>query len=82
MSTKDKVEIVNDGNLFTTRIQVPGGWVYHSYDKSHNMMGMCFVPAPAHYENKTCPECKELFIGNSMFCSDHCFFENKTREDN
>ncbi len=41
-----EAEIVEDGNLFTSRLEVPGGWIYRSYDKSNHLMGMAFVPNP------------------------------------
>lgn len=37
--------IVSDrGDLFITAIRVPGGWIYNSFDKSHNIMGSAFIP--------------------------------------
>lgn len=36
--------IVEDANLFTTVLRVPGGWIYRSYDKFNKIMGMTFVP--------------------------------------
>jgi hypothetical protein len=33
-----------DANLASTVLRVPGGWVYRSYDKSHNILGSVFVP--------------------------------------
>lgn len=33
-------------NLFTDRIIVPGGWIYRSFIKSNQSMGMVFVPNP------------------------------------
>lgn len=33
-----------DGNLFIVCTRVPGGWIYNSYDKSHNILGSVFVP--------------------------------------
>lgn len=38
------VMVVEDGNLFTSVIRVPGGWIYRSYDKSHNILSSQFVP--------------------------------------
>jgi hypothetical protein len=35
---------VEDGNLFTTVLRVPGGWMYRSYDKSHQICTSAFVP--------------------------------------
>lgn len=37
-------EIVEDGDLYTTRIPVPGGWMYRSYHKPFQVMGAVFVP--------------------------------------
>jgi len=47
-------EILNiDGNsLSTTIIRVPGGWVYHSYDKSKNFLGMVFVPFNNEFQDE------------------------------
>ncbi len=39
-------QVCSDGSLFITRIEVPGGWIYNSYDKSHKILGSCFVPIP------------------------------------
>lgn len=38
------VEIVEDQNLFTTALRVPGGWVFRSYDKQSKILGSVFVP--------------------------------------
>lgn len=38
------VGIVENGSLFTTVMRVPGGWIYRSYDKSHNILSAVFVP--------------------------------------
>lgn len=46
-----EISIVNDGNLFTKVMRVPGGFIYTSYDKSHNIMSSVFVPLD--YEYKT-----------------------------
>lgn len=37
--------IIHDGNLFIAKIAVEGGWVVNSYDKSHQILGSCFVPS-------------------------------------
>jgi hypothetical protein len=37
-------EIVSDGSIFVTKIKVEGGYIYNSFDKSHNIMGSVFVP--------------------------------------
>jgi hypothetical protein len=39
-----QAQVVEDGNLCTTRIHVPGGWIYRSYDKSSSILGCVFVP--------------------------------------
>lgn len=39
-----EMQAVEDGNLFTTTLRVPGGWMYRSYDKEHNMLTSVFVP--------------------------------------
>ncbi len=39
-----EVRIVEDNNLFTTVIRVPGGWFYRSYDKGHGIITGAFVP--------------------------------------
>lgn len=31
-------------SLFTEVLRVPGGWIYQSFDKSTQVMGMVFVP--------------------------------------
>ncbi len=36
-------EIISDANLIITQIKVNGGYVVNSYDKSHNILGSCFV---------------------------------------
>lgn len=35
-----------DNYVFVIRLEVPGGWLYNSYDKSHSVMGSAFVPFP------------------------------------
>lgn len=40
-----EAEIVEDGMLFTTRLRVPGGWFYRSFDKTHGVMAGVFVPS-------------------------------------
>jgi hypothetical protein len=38
-------EMVDRGTyLATTRLKVPGGWMYRAFHMEHNMMGVCFVP--------------------------------------
>jgi hypothetical protein len=39
-----EVIVVEDANLFTTALRVPHGWMYRSYDKSHNILTSVFVP--------------------------------------
>jgi len=60
-------EIVEDGNLVTTRIVVPGGWMYRSYDKSANILGCVFVPALEITESRETqletPSLKEKLLG-------------------
>lgn len=34
----------DDGGLFTCILRVPGGWIYRSYDKSHEILSSVFVP--------------------------------------
>lgn len=38
------VMIVEDGALFTTVMRVPNGYIYRSFDKGSQIMGMVFVP--------------------------------------
>ena len=35
---------VSDGSLFVQVLRVPGGWIYHAFDKSHNILSSLFVP--------------------------------------
>lgn len=44
MSKNLDQDIISDGNLVITRIKAQGGYVVNSYDKSHNILGSCFVP--------------------------------------
>lgn len=39
-----KEEVIADGFLFVTRIEVEGGYIYNSMDKSAHIMGSVFVP--------------------------------------
>lgn len=39
--------MVHDGFLWIERLEVPGGWLYLSFDKSHDMMASSFVPSPS-----------------------------------
>lgn len=39
-----EILIIEDSNLFTTVLRVPGGWVYRSYDKGHQILSSVFVP--------------------------------------
>ncbi len=41
-----KIEVVEDGILFTSRMKVDGGWIYRSYDKSAGILAIVFVPNP------------------------------------
>jgi len=36
--------VVSQGALFVIALRVPGGWIYNSYDKGHQIMGSVFVP--------------------------------------
>lgn len=37
--------LVRDGmDLCTICMKVPGGWIYNSFDKSHNLLSGVFVP--------------------------------------
>lgn len=42
--TLGDVLMVEDGNLYTTALRVPGGWIYRSYDKSVYILSAVFVP--------------------------------------
>lgn len=46
---KNEQEVVSDGFVFITRLQVPGGWIYNSIDKGCSIMGSVFVPTPPLY---------------------------------
>jgi hypothetical protein len=35
---------INDSELWTSVMRVPGGWVFRSFDKSNKMMSTCYVP--------------------------------------
>lgn len=39
-----KQEPISDGSLFITKVKVDGGYVVNSFDKSHQILGSCFVP--------------------------------------
>jgi len=43
---KKKQEVVSDGFLFVTRLEVPGGWIYNSFDKGQGIGASVFVPYP------------------------------------
>lgn len=47
-----EILVVEDSSLFTTVMAVDGGWIYRSYDKSHNIFSMVFVRA-VPYESIT-----------------------------
>ncbi len=49
-----EVLIVEDGSLFSTAMRVPGGFIYRSYDKSHQLLSCTFVP----FDNEFMPESK------------------------
>ena len=36
--------VVVDGNFFTECLRVASGWIYITFDKSHNMLSSVFVP--------------------------------------
>jgi len=36
--------VMDQGALVVTALRVPGGWIYNSYDKNHQIMGSVFVP--------------------------------------
>jgi hypothetical protein len=52
VNKQENVEVIEDGFLFTTRIEVPGGWIYRSQNSSAGIMGICFVPFPYETEEK------------------------------
>jgi hypothetical protein len=35
---------IQDGSVFTSVLRVPGGWLYISVDKGHNIGTQTFVP--------------------------------------
>lgn len=39
-----EITIAHDAFLFVTVLRVPGGWIYSSLDKSHNILSSVFVP--------------------------------------
>ena len=49
----NEVAVVEDSNLFTTAIRVPGGWVYRSYDKSHGILSSAFVPFNKEFQEQS-----------------------------
>ena len=38
-------------SLFTTVLRVPGGWMYRSFDKSHNILASVFVPFDNEFQS-------------------------------
>lgn len=67
-------EYVEDGNLFSSRLRVPGGWVYRSYDKSNSILGACFVPWAPENANSTAKlvSAIRLLAGNLERASPAC----------
>ena len=43
--------VENNANLFTSRMKVPGGYIYRSYDKSNSVMAAVFVPHPKEHSS-------------------------------
>ena len=39
-----ETSVVEDAFLFTVVLRVPGGWMYRSYDKAHQILTCCLVP--------------------------------------
>lgn len=40
--------VANDASCVTTRLRVPGGWLYHSRNKMYGFTSQSFVPLPAN----------------------------------
>lgn len=39
-------EELEDGVFYSERAEVPGGWLYRSFDKEHGILSTVFVPDP------------------------------------
>jgi hypothetical protein len=49
--------------LATSVMRVPGGWIYRSFDKSHNMMSSTFVPFHNEFQQQDTQQNKQKCEG-------------------